>query len=144
MFRASKTDRIDREALSALYHATKGSEWLNNVGWLSNIKLQNWNGVEVNASGRVVSLHLGGGEGASKFFRPFTTTLRYETAAVVIVINVRCQGTSIRILYGHTYSKGKDQPGEIIANPARGQLNRENEHYNTLNTAVVSMLLSLN
>ena len=61
----------------------------------------------------------------------------YDTAAVVIVINVRCQGTSIRTLYGHTYSKGKDQPGKI-ANPARGQLNRENEYCNTLNTAVVS------
>ena len=70
MFRASKTARIDREALSALYHATNGSEWLNNDGWLSNINLQNWKGVEVNASGRAVSLHLGGGEGASRFFRP--------------------------------------------------------------------------
>ena len=27
-------------------------------------------------------------------------------------------------MYGHTYSKGKDQPGKV-ANPARGQLNRE-------------------
>ena len=69
MLRASKTARIDREALSALYHATNGSEWLNNDGWLSNIKLQNWNGVGVNASGRVVSLHLGGGEGASRLLR---------------------------------------------------------------------------
>ena len=62
MFQASKTARIDREALSALYHATKGSEWFNHEGWLSSRKLQNWNGVEVNASGRVVSLDLGGGE----------------------------------------------------------------------------------
>ena len=28
-------------------------------------------------------------------------------------------------IYGHTYSKGKDQPGKV-ANPARGQLKREN------------------
>ena len=27
-------------------------------------------------------------------------------------------------MYGHTYSKSKDQPGKV-ANPARGQLNRE-------------------
>ena len=27
-----------------------------------------------------------------------------------------------------TYSKGKYQPGKV-ANPARGQLNRENEHF---------------
>ena len=27
-----------------------------------------------------------------------------------------------------TYSKGKDQPGKV-ANPARGQLNMENEHF---------------
>ena len=28
-------------------------------------------------------------------------------------------------MYGHTCSKSKDQPGKV-ANPARGQLNREN------------------
>ena len=31
-------------------------------------------------------------------------------------------------MYGHTYSKSMDQPGEV-ANPARGQLNRENEYF---------------
>ena len=29
-------------------------------------------------------------------------------------------------MYGRTYSKSMDQPGEV-ANPARGQLNRENK-----------------
>ena len=29
---------------------------------------------------------------------------------------------------GHTYSKSTDQPGKV-ANPARGQLNRENEDF---------------
>ena len=28
-------------------------------------------------------------------------------------------------MYGHIYSKSMDQPGKV-ANPARGQLNREN------------------
>ena len=34
------------------------------------------------------------------------------------------------MLYGHhiDYSKSKDQPGKV-ANPARGQLNRENEYF---------------
>ena len=30
--------------------------------------------------------------------------------------------------YGHTHSKSKDQPGNV-ANPGRGQLNRENEYF---------------
>ena len=30
-------------------------------------------------------------------------------------------------VYGHTYSKSIDQPVKV-ANPARGQLNRKNEH----------------
>ena len=30
-------------------------------------------------------------------------------------------------MYGHTYSKSMDQPGKV-ANPARGQLNVENEY----------------
>ena len=31
-------------------------------------------------------------------------------------------------MYGHTYSKSMDQPGKV-ANPARGQLSRENENF---------------
>ena len=31
-------------------------------------------------------------------------------------------------MYGHTYSESKDQPGEVV-NPARGQLNKENEYF---------------
>ena len=31
-------------------------------------------------------------------------------------------------MYGHTYSKGKDQPGKV-ANPARGRLNREDRYF---------------
>ena len=31
-------------------------------------------------------------------------------------------------MYGHTYSKSMDQPGKV-ANPARGQLDRENEYF---------------
>ena len=32
------------------------------------------------------------------------------------------------VLYGHTYSRSKDQPGKV-ANPARGQLNREKGYF---------------
>ena len=32
--------------------------------------------------------------------------------------------SSVYCMYGHTYSKSMDQPGDV-ANPARGQLNRE-------------------
>ena len=31
-------------------------------------------------------------------------------------------------MYGRTYSKSMDQPGKV-ANPARGQLNRENQYF---------------
>ena len=31
-------------------------------------------------------------------------------------------------MYGHTHSKRIDQPGKV-ASPARGQLNRKNEHF---------------
>ena len=31
-------------------------------------------------------------------------------------------------MYSHTYRKRKDQPGKV-ANPARGQLNKENEYF---------------
>ena len=37
-------------------------------------------------------------------------------------------GNQDNFMYGHhiTYSKSKDQPGKKVANPARGQLNKEN------------------
>ena len=34
----------------------------------------------------------------------------------------------VTYIYGHTYSKSMDQTGKV-ANPARGQLNRENEYF---------------
>ena len=36
------------------------------------------------------------------------------------------RGWTLVSVYGHTYSKSMDQPGKV-ANPARGQLNGENE-----------------
>ena len=43
--------------------------------------------------------------------------------------NLACDDVdTISILYGHTYSKSMDQPGKV-ANPARDQLNREDEYF---------------
>ena len=39
-----------------------------------------------------------------------------------------CSGRKALCMYGHTYSKSMDQPGKVV-NPARGQLNRENEYF---------------
>ena len=50
----------DRAALVALYNATDGPNWLDNDNWLTNAPLGEWYGVDTDASGRVVALHLGG------------------------------------------------------------------------------------
>ena len=39
-----------------------------------------------------------------------------------------CRESMYVCMYGHTYSKSMDQPGKV-ANPARGQLNKENEYF---------------
>ena len=44
-----------------------------------------------------------------------------HTIIDIIIIN----STILLTMYGHTYSKSMYQPGKV-ANPARGQLNREN------------------
>ena len=45
----------DRSALEKLYHATGGSDWNNNGGWLTDAPVNEWHGVTVHpASGRVV------------------------------------------------------------------------------------------
>ncbi len=49
----------DRAALVALYNATGGPSWRNNEGWLTDLPLGAWFGVETDGSGRVTRLQLG-------------------------------------------------------------------------------------
>ena len=49
---------LEREALVALYHATGGPNWVNAENWLTDAPLGDWNGVNTDASGRVVQLNL--------------------------------------------------------------------------------------
>ncbi len=51
----------ERAALVALYEATDGPNWENNENWLSDLSLDEWYGVRMDTSGRVVSLYLSGG-----------------------------------------------------------------------------------
>ena len=48
----------DRDALIALYEATAGPNWDKQTNWLSNAPLGSWEGVSVNAEGRVTGLEL--------------------------------------------------------------------------------------
>ena len=48
----------DRNALIALYNQTDGRNWLNNNNWLTEMPLNEWNGVGTDITGRVVSLSL--------------------------------------------------------------------------------------
>ena len=48
----------DRAVLETLYQATGGPNWTNNTNWLSSASLDQWAGVEVDASGRVTTLDL--------------------------------------------------------------------------------------
>ena len=48
----------DRAALVALYDATDGPNWKDNINWLTGAPLEEWTGVSVNEDGRVISLHL--------------------------------------------------------------------------------------
>ena len=50
----------DRAVLAALYEATDGPNWVDNSNWLTDAPLGEWYGVDTDASGRVVRLHLGG------------------------------------------------------------------------------------
>ena len=55
--------------------------------------------------------------------------LRAPNSPNIYHTSVRCDlRTMHACMYGHTYSKSKDQPGKV-ANPARGQLSRENEYF---------------
>ena len=49
----------DREALTALYEATGGPDWLETEGWLTDAPLGSWHGVDTANNGRVYRLNLG-------------------------------------------------------------------------------------
>jgi len=48
----------DRQALTDLYSATGGDNWINNSGWLNGDPSDSWFGVQVNSEGRVIRLNL--------------------------------------------------------------------------------------
>ena len=48
----------ERDALVALYESTGGPGWLIRNGWLTEVPLRRWHGVQTDAQGRVVALDL--------------------------------------------------------------------------------------
>ncbi len=55
----ARTSReTDREALTALYNATDGPNWLRNENWLSDAPMSEWSGVTTGSNGRVARLAL--------------------------------------------------------------------------------------
>ena len=48
----------DREILETLYRSTEGPNWRRSAGWLTDAPLSEWDGVETDATGRVVALTL--------------------------------------------------------------------------------------
>ena len=48
----------EREALELFYQDTNGANWLNQTNWRSNLPLNQWYGVDTDASGNVVSVDL--------------------------------------------------------------------------------------
>ena len=56
----------DRAALVALYEATDGPNWVNSENWLTDAPLDDWHGVDADASGRVVRVILSGGWDAER------------------------------------------------------------------------------
>ena len=56
----SKGNAADRDALVALYQATGGAGWTEKTNWLGDKPLDEWEGVDTNADGRVTGLELPG------------------------------------------------------------------------------------
>ena len=52
----------DQEALTVLYRATNGPNWLRNSNWLTDAPLEDWYGVSTDEDGRVTKLELPGNE----------------------------------------------------------------------------------
>ena len=50
----------DRDVLETFYRATNGRDWIDSENWLTDAPLNEWYGVETDASGRVTGLQLAG------------------------------------------------------------------------------------
>ena len=66
--RAQGSAETDRAALVAVYRATGGEGWTDNMNWLTSAPLGDWHGVEVNQDGRVTRLRLGGWDNVTQEF----------------------------------------------------------------------------
>ena len=72
------------------------------------------------------------------FYKPFQRMCFASDITVQIVFKEKSspllglvptlKRNALLCMYGHTYRKSIDQPGKVV-NPARGQLNRENEYF---------------
>ena len=51
-------DITDRDLLIDFYNATDGPNWKNNTNWLTDAPLEQWHGIEVDPTGRVVTIWL--------------------------------------------------------------------------------------
>lgn len=49
---------VDREALCDIFGVADRRNWPKNQGWYTDANIREWHGVEVNAEGRDVELHL--------------------------------------------------------------------------------------
>ena len=56
--KAEPDELSDRDALTALYHATGGPNWTNDTNWLGEEPLGEWYGVSSDSEGRVIELRL--------------------------------------------------------------------------------------
>ena len=62
------------------------------------------------------------------FFLPYAYDVVVSCLCFLFVFFLSFLYPSLATMYGHTFSKSMDQPGKV-ANPARGQLDRENEYF---------------
>ena len=67
----------DRDILVTLYNATNGRFWRNSEGWLTDVPLDSWRGVETDAGGRVISLNLWRNGGKNGLSGPIPPELGY-------------------------------------------------------------------
>ncbi len=63
---AGGSEQSDRAALVALYNAMDGPSWRHNTNWLSDVPLDEWDGVVTDDEGRVIKLYLGRNRLASR------------------------------------------------------------------------------
>ena len=127
-FRSDRSSpETDRKALTALYHATDGPNWLRNSNWLTDAPLEDWYGVSTDEDGRVTELKLPANELSGTVPPELEKLDRLQELDLTAERTVTTLSGRVGITFGGdspSFSSQVEQAGKQLAESAESTIRR--------------------